>query len=53
MASKVAVAIGTAHVLSHVSLAMDSPQLTVSNALETIIVIAILYGPHPASKKPA
>jgi hypothetical protein len=46
--AKAAVAIVTTHTLSRVSLAMDLPQLTAANALATIIVIAILYGPRPA-----
>jgi hypothetical protein len=50
-AAKAAVAITTAHAFSRVSLAMDSPSLAAANALTTIIVIAILYGPHPAPKK--
>jgi hypothetical protein len=41
--AKAAVAIATAHALSCVSLAMDSPQLAPANALVTIILIAILY----------
>jgi hypothetical protein len=48
--AKAAVAIATAHTLSRVSLATDSPQLPAANALATIIVIAILYGPCPAPK---
>ncbi len=52
-ATKAAVAIVTAHAFSHVSLAMDSPSLTAANVLVTIIIIAILYGPRPAPKKPA
>ncbi len=51
-AAKAAVAIVTAHAFSRVSSAMDLPSLAASNALATIIVIAILYGPCPASKKP-
>jgi hypothetical protein len=50
-AAKAAVAIATAHVFSRVSLATDLPSLAVANALATIIVIAILYGPRPAPKK--
>ena len=48
--AKVAIVIATAHALSCVSLAMDFPQLTAANALATIIIIAILYGPRPAPK---
>ena len=51
-ASKAAVAIVTAHTLSRLSLPMDLPQLTAANTLATIIIIAILYSPHPAPKKP-
>jgi hypothetical protein len=46
--AKAAIAIATTHVLSHVSLAMDLPQLAAANALATIIVITILYGPRLA-----
>jgi hypothetical protein len=48
--AKAAVAIATMHALSRVSLATDLPQLAAPNALATIIVIAILYGPCPAPK---
>ncbi len=48
--AKAAVAIVTAHALSCVSLATDLPQLAAANALATIIIIAILYGPCPAPK---
>jgi hypothetical protein len=48
--AKAAVAIATAHALSRVSLATDLPQLATANALATIIVIAILYGPCLAPK---
>jgi hypothetical protein len=51
-AAKAAVAIATAHGFSRVSLAMDLPSLAAANALATIIIIAILYGPRPAPKKP-
>ncbi len=51
-AAKAAVAIATAHAFSCVSLATDSPSLAAVNALATIILIAILYGPRPAPKKP-
>ena len=50
-ATKAAVAIATAHSFSRVSLATDLPSLAAANALATIIVIAILYRPCPASKK--
>jgi hypothetical protein len=48
--AKAAVAITTAHALSCVSLATDLPQLATANALVTIFVIAILYGPRLAPK---
>ena len=48
--AKAAVAIATAHALSCVSLATDLPQLAAANALATIVVIAILYGPRPSPK---
>jgi hypothetical protein len=50
-AAKAAVATTTAHAFSRVSLAMDLPSLAAANALGTIIIIAILYGPRPAPKK--
>ena len=50
-AAKAAVAIVTVHAFSRVSLATDSPSLAAANALVTIIVIAILYGPCPAPQK--
>ena len=50
-AAKAAVAIATAHPFSRVSLATDFPSLAAANALATIIVIAILYGPRLVSKK--
>jgi hypothetical protein len=52
-AAKAAVAIATAHAFSHVSLATDFPSLAAANGLATIIVIAILYGPHLAPKNPS
>jgi hypothetical protein len=48
--AKATVAIVTVHALSCVSLATDLPQLAAANALATIIVIAIFYGPCPAPK---
>jgi hypothetical protein len=48
--AKAAIAIATVHAFSCVSLAMDLPQLAAANALATIIVIAILYGPCLALK---
>ncbi len=51
--AKAAVAIATAHMLSCVSLATDLPQLAAADALATIVVIAILYGPRLAPKHSA
>ncbi len=51
-AAKAAIAIATADAFSRVSLATDLPSLAAANALATIIVIAILYGPCSAPKKP-
>jgi hypothetical protein len=48
--AKAAVAIATVHMLSRASLATDLPQLATANALATITIIAILYGPCPAPK---
>jgi hypothetical protein len=50
-AAKAAAAIATAHTFSRVSLATDSPSLAAANALVTIIVIGILYGPCLAPQK--
>jgi hypothetical protein len=50
-ASKAAVAIATAHALSRVSLASESPKLAIANAVATIIIVAILYCPQPAPKR--
>jgi hypothetical protein len=49
-ASKAAVVIATAHALSCISLATDSPPLAIANAIVTIIIVAILYCPRPAPK---
>ena len=46
--TKAAVAIVTVHELSRISLATDSPQLAATNALVTIVIIAILYYQHLA-----
>jgi hypothetical protein len=47
-----AVAIAAAYTLCHVSKHSDSPQLATANAIALIIIIAILYSPCPATKKP-
>ena len=52
-ASKAAVAIATTHALSRVSLASESPNLAIANAIATIIIVAILYCPRPAPKQRA
>jgi hypothetical protein len=49
--ARAAVAIAATHVLGHVSVHSDSPQLTAANACTQIIIIAILYGPRLAPKK--
>jgi hypothetical protein len=45
--TKAAVAIATVHALTRVSFVTDLPQLTATNALVTIIIVAILYCPRP------
>jgi hypothetical protein len=52
-ASKAAVAIAVAYGLCHVSMDTGYPQLATANAIATIIIIVILYGPHlaPTIKK--
>jgi hypothetical protein len=52
-ASKAAVAIAAAYRLCRVSKGTKFPQLAAVNALALIVVIAILYGPHPVPKKSA
>jgi hypothetical protein len=52
-ASKAAVAIAATYRLCHVSEGTKFPQLAAANALALILIIAILYGPHPAPKKSA
>ena len=49
--AKATVAIACAYGLARVSEASESPQLAAANALVLIVIIAILYGPHPAPKK--
>jgi hypothetical protein len=46
-----AVAIAAVYALCHVSEHSDSPQLAAANAIALIAIIAILYGPSPASTK--
>ena len=50
-ATKAAVAIATAHALSRVSLASESPNLVIANAIATFIIVVILYCPRPAPKR--
>ncbi len=50
-ALKAAVAIATTYGLCRVSEGTKYPQLAAANAIALIIVIAILYGSHPAPKK--
>jgi hypothetical protein len=45
------VAITAAYALCRVSEHNDSPQLTAANAIALIVIIPILYGPHPAPTK--
>jgi hypothetical protein len=45
------VAIAAAYMLCRVSEHSNSPQLSADNANALIIIIAILYSPHPASTK--
>jgi hypothetical protein len=47
---KAAVAIATAYGLCRVSVDTKYPQLAVANVIALIVIIAILYGPHPAPK---
>jgi hypothetical protein len=49
-ASKVVVAIAAVYRLCRVSTYTKYPQLTAANTTALIIIIAILYGPHPALK---
>jgi hypothetical protein len=51
--AKAAVAIATAYGLCRVSKTTEFPQLAAANALALIVIIAILYGPHPAPKQSA
>ncbi len=47
-ASKAAVAIAAAYELCRVSVDTGYPQLAAANAIAILIIIAILYSPHPA-----
>jgi hypothetical protein len=49
-ASKATATIAAAHGLCWVSMDTEYPQLTVANTIALIVIIAILYGPHPALK---
>ena len=51
--AKAAVAIATAYGLCCISKTTEFPQLYAANALVLIVIIAILYGPHPAPKQSA
>ncbi len=46
-----AIAIAAAYALCRVSQHSDSPQLAAANTIALIIIIVILYGPHPAPTK--
>ncbi len=46
-----AVAIAATYALCCVSEHSNSPQLATANAIALIVIIAILYGPRPASTK--
>ncbi len=50
--TKAAVAIASAFGLCQVSESTKFPQLTAANAIALIVIIAIIYGPCPAPKKP-
>ena len=47
---KAAVAIAAAYGLCRVSTDTKYPQLATANAIALIVIIAILYGPHPTLK---
>ncbi len=49
-AAKATVAIAASYGLKWVSKGTEYPQLAFANAIALIAVIAILYGPRPASK---
>jgi hypothetical protein len=46
-----AMAIAAVYVLCRVSEHSNSPQLVAANTIALIVIIAILYGPHPAPTK--
>jgi hypothetical protein len=50
-ATRAAVAIAAAYALCRVSKHSDSPQLAAANAIALIVIITILYGPHPSLTK--
>jgi hypothetical protein len=50
-ATRAAMAIAAAYALCRVSKHSDSPQLAAANAIALIVIIVILYGPHPAPTK--
>ena len=51
--AKAAVAITAAYGLCRVSESTKILQLAAANAIVLIVIVAILYGPHPAPKKSA
>jgi hypothetical protein len=50
-ATRATVAITAAYALCRVSKHSNSPQLAAANAINLIIIIAILYGPRPTPTK--
>jgi hypothetical protein len=50
---KAAVAIAAAYGLCRVSESTKFPQLAAANAFALIVIVAILFGPHPVPKKSA
>jgi hypothetical protein len=50
---KAAIVIASAYGLCRVSESTEFPQLAAANAITLIVIVAILYGPHPAPKKSA
>jgi hypothetical protein len=49
-ALKATIAIAAAYGLCRVSADTKYPQLAAANTIALIVIIAILYGPHPAPK---
>jgi hypothetical protein len=50
---KAAVAIASAYGFCRVSESTNFPQLAVVNAIALIVIVAMLYGPRPVTKKSA